>query len=106
MLQVEATQDRAERHSAPSAVEWRRGGQPGMRHVHVGALSAAANVHIFICIWRGVVVWLLLATCASGQPGKRCQAGKGRRIAGVRSAKESEQTGGKEVIETETWKGG
>lgn len=53
-----------------------------MRHVHVGALSAAANVHIFICIWRGVVVWLLLATCASGQPGKRCQAGKGRRIAG------------------------
>jgi len=28
----------------------------GMRHVQSG-------VHIFICIWRGVVVWLLLATC-------------------------------------------
>lgn len=102
MLQVEATQDRAK---GEGVVEG-RGGQPGMRHVHVGALSAAANVHIFICIWRGVVVWLLLATCASGQPGKRCQAGKGRRVAGVRSAKESEQTrregGAEEVIETAT----
>ncbi|KAL7743133.1 hypothetical protein ACLKA6_015049 [Drosophila palustris] len=39
-----------------------------MRHVQSGVMSTAANananaVHIFICIWRGVVVWLLLATC-------------------------------------------
>lgn len=73
MLQVEATSEWGKSTGA--------GRGSGMRHVHVGALSAAANVHIFICIWRGVVVWLLLATCASGQPGKRRQAGKGRRIA-------------------------